>query len=81
MKIRDVTNQYNWINLMAKKQTATKGATGQKVAGSKADHSKEEMIAAFLRAGGKIQQIPTGVSGQQNMAGPKHITLGNKPNR
>jgi hypothetical protein len=41
-----------------------------------------EETAIFLKAGGKIQQIPTGVSGQVNLAGPKHIKLGNnnKPN-
>ena len=38
----------------------------------------EEQTAAFLKSGGAIQQIPTGVSGQTNLAGPKHITLGNK---
>jgi len=43
------------------------------------DLSKEEKIAAFLKAGGKIQQIPTGVSGQENSRGSKHITLGGKP--
>lgn len=31
--------------------------------------------AAFLKSGNKIQKIPTGVSGQQNVAGPKHIVL------
>ncbi len=42
--------------------------------------SIEEQTAAFLKAGGEIQQIPTGVSGQTNLSGPKHITLGNKSN-
>ncbi len=41
--------------------------------------SIEEQTQAFLEAGGKIQQIDSGVSGQQSMAGPKHISLGNKP--
>ena len=36
-----------------------------------------EETAIFLKSGGKIQQIPTGVSGQVNLAGPKHIKLGN----
>ncbi len=31
--------------------------------------------AAFLKSGKKIEKIPTGVSGQQNVAGPKHIVL------
>ena len=42
--------------------------------------SIEEQTAAFLESGGQIQQIPTGVSGQTNLSGPKHITLGNKNN-
>lgn len=40
--------------------------------------SIEEQTRAFLDAGGKITQINSGVSGQQNTAGPKHISLGNK---
>ncbi|MEA3300106.1 MAG: hypothetical protein WDA10_15500 [Porticoccaceae bacterium] len=33
---------------------------------------------AFLRAGGVIEKVKSGVSGQQNLAGPKHISLGPK---
>ncbi|MFT7560111.1 MAG: hypothetical protein ACI93R_002026 [Flavobacteriales bacterium] len=33
---------------------------------------------AFVKAGGKVNQIDSGISGQQSMAGPKHISLGNK---
>ena len=40
--------------------------------------SIEDQTKAFLESGGKIEQINTGVSGQQSIAGPKHITLGNK---
>ena len=36
----------------------------------------EKDIAAFLEAGNKIQQIPTGVSGQDAMASRKHLVLG-----
>jgi hypothetical protein len=39
--------------------------------------SIEEQTKAFLKAGGKIEQIDSGVSGQQSMAGSKQITLGN----
>lgn len=35
-------------------------------------------VAAFLKQGGEIQQIDNGVSGQKNVSGPRHITLGNK---
>tara|TARA_R110001583_G_scaffold7295_6_gene36331 strand:- start:176 stop:394 length:219 start_codon:yes stop_codon:yes gene_type:complete len=40
--------------------------------------SIQEQTAAFLKAGGEIQVINSGVSGQHNLAGPKHISLGNK---
>ncbi len=41
--------------------------------------SIEDQTRAFFKAGGKIDQIRTGVSGQVGLAGPKHISLGNKP--
>jgi hypothetical protein len=40
--------------------------------------SIEQDVAAFLSSGGKIQEIPRGVSGQVQTSGPKHINLGNK---
>lgn len=40
--------------------------------------SIQEQTKAFLGAGGEIKQISSGVSGQQSMAGPKHISIGNK---
>ena len=48
--------------------------------GISSDLTIEQQTAAFLESGGKIQQIPSGVSGQTNLSGPKHITLGNKNN-
>ena len=39
--------------------------------------SIEEQTKAFLRKGGSIEQVNTGVSGQQSMSGPRHIDLGN----
>jgi|TARA_Y100000310_G_scaffold345577_1_gene466809 hypothetical protein len=54
----------------AKKKQSTATETSQSI---------EEQTKAFLAAGGKIQHINAGVSGQQSMAGPKHISLGNKP--
>ena len=39
----------------------------------------EEHIAAFLKAGGKVQQIPSGVSGQTSTSGPRQIVLATKP--
>ncbi len=38
----------------------------------------EEQTRAFLQAGGAVEQVNTGVSGQVGIAGPKHISLGNK---
>jgi hypothetical protein len=38
----------------------------------------EDQVAAFLASGGKIQQIPLGVSGQVATSGPRHITLGKR---
>lgn len=58
-----------------------KSAAARKQAEADADSSKsiQEQTAAFLKAGGTVEVIPSGVSGQQSMApGRKHITLGNK---
>jgi hypothetical protein len=40
--------------------------------------SIQEQTARFLASGGKIQQIPLGVSGQVATSGPRHITLGKR---
>lgn len=40
--------------------------------------SIEEQTARFLANGGKVQQIPLGVSGQVATSGPRHITLGKR---
>jgi len=40
--------------------------------------SIEEQTARFIAAGGKVQQIPLGVSGQVATSGPRHITLGKR---
>lgn len=40
--------------------------------------SIEEQTARFLAGGGKIQEIPLGVSGQVATSGPRHITLGKR---
>lgn len=41
-------------------------------------NSIDDQVAAFLASGGKIQQIPLGVSGQVATSGPRHITLGKR---
>ncbi len=37
-----------------------------------------EQTAAFLKAGGKIEEVPRGVSGQTSLAARKHITISSK---
>ena len=37
-----------------------------------------EQTAAFLKSGGKVEQVPRGVSGQVSTTGKKHITISNK---
>lgn len=63
---------------MTAKQKAGNAKKKQPVA-AETSQSIEEQTNAFLKAGGKIEQINAGVSGQQSIAGPKHITLGSKP--
>lgn len=67
----------------AKKMPATRIASPKKkeppvVISSKTIAAQTE---AFLRAGGVIDKVKSGVSGQQNLVGPKHISLGSKPSR
>ena len=40
--------------------------------------SIQAQTAKFLASGGKVQQIPLGVSGQVQTSGPRHITLGKR---
>lgn len=39
--------------------------------------SIESLTEAFLKSGGKIEEVPSGVSGQQSLRGPRHIKIGN----
>jgi hypothetical protein len=48
-------------------------------AASETSLSIAEQTEAFFKSGGTINKIKSGVSGQQSVAGPKHISLGNKP--
>ncbi|SIT02657.1 hypothetical protein [Neptunomonas antarctica] len=51
-------------------------AKPKKKAATETHDSIEEQTAAFLRAGGQIQEIASGVTGQHNLAGPRQIVLG-----
>jgi hypothetical protein len=35
-------------------------------------------VAAYIKSGGKVQQIPTGTSGQTHTRGPRQIILSHK---
>ncbi|GJM11738.1 MAG: hypothetical protein DHS20C12_01410 [Pseudohongiella sp.] len=37
-----------------------------------------EHVEAFLKSGGKVQEIPSGVSGQTSTSGPRQIVLSHK---
>ena len=37
-----------------------------------------EQTAAFLKAGGKVEEVPRGVSGQTSLAARKHITISSR---
>ncbi|MBQ0757917.1 hypothetical protein [Amphritea sp.] len=53
----------------------------KKSASSETHDSIAEQTAAFLKAGGEIQQIKKGVSGQVNTSGPRQIVLGKPSGR
>lgn len=63
---------------MAKKASSSASKRAQNTS-VETRESIEEQVQAFLAAGGEIQQVPKGVSGQSNTSGPRHITLGKKP--
>ena len=50
----------------SKKQPLLSVETSQSIA---------DQTAAFLKSGGAIEKIASGVSGQQSMTGRRHITL------
>ncbi|MBU2707000.1 hypothetical protein KCM76_13480 [Zooshikella marina] len=41
----------------------------------------DEQVAAFLKSGGKVTEVPQGVSGQEPVKGRQHIVLGKKENK
>ena len=60
------------------KAATTKKKTQKQADATETSLTIEEQTAAFLKAGGKIEKIESGVSGQQSMAANKNIKLGNK---
>jgi hypothetical protein len=53
-------------------------AKASQTALEQAEDSLAAQTARFLAGGGKIQEIPLGVSGQVATTGPRHITLGKR---
>lgn len=39
-----------------------------------------EHVEAFLKGGGEVQHIPSGISGQTTTSGPRQIVLSHKSN-
>ncbi|MBJ7554593.1 hypothetical protein MSP8887_03667 [Marinomonas spartinae] len=46
-------------------------------AASETSESIEKQMQEFLARGGQINKIDSGVSGQSQLTGPRHISLGN----
>ena len=63
--------------MAATRKKTTIKKVDQEIAGTDSN-SIEKQTAAFLASGGKIQEIPSGVSGQVQTSGPRHITLGKR---
>ena len=53
-------------NTNSKRKQAVSGETHESIAAQ---------TAAFLKNGGKIDKIQSGISGQQKLTGPRHISL------
>lgn len=56
----------------------SKRSQGKAPAAVETSQSIEQLTEAFLTSGGEIEKVPTGVSGQQSIRGPRHIKIGNK---
>mgnify|MGYP006981143582 CR=1 FL=1 len=48
-------------------------------AATETSSSIDEQVKSFLEGGGAIEQIKSGVSGQESMLGQKQINLNSKP--
>ena len=65
---------------MAKKPLKTAGKKKQPAA-VETSSALEDKIKAFLDAGGKIEKVKSGVSGQPSMASPKPKPSGSKESK
>jgi len=48
-------------------------------AATETSHSIDEQVRSFLEGGGAIEQVKSGVSGQESMIGRNQINLNSKP--
>jgi len=62
-----------------KRKPTTQPAKKKQPASVETSQSIEDQTKAFFKAGGKVDYIQTGISGQQTLSGPRHISLSNKP--
>ena len=62
---------------MARKTPQSVGKQKKPAVAPETHQSIAEQTEAFLRSGNQIQEIPSGVSGQQGV-GKRHIVLGNR---
>lgn len=62
----------------AARKPTTQAAKKKQPSAVETSQSIEDQTKAFFKAGGKVDRIKTGVSGQTGLTGPRHISLGNK---
>ena len=65
------------MTIMAPKLKAP--AKKKQPAATETSNSINDQVKAFLEAGGAIEQVKSGVSGQESMLGQKQINLNSKP--
>jgi len=70
----DVFNRANRMTAPAKKKVGKK----KPPTALETSESIAAQTAAFLDAGGQVEQVKRGISGQEPMAGRKHITYAKK---
>lgn len=59
-------------------EVAQMAAKRKAAAAAQTSESIEDQTAAFLKGGGKVEEVPRGVSGQTSLVARKHITISSK---
>jgi len=68
-KCLKLTGSFKEVEQMAAKKKAAAAQTSESI---------EDQTAAFLKGGGKVEEVPRGVSGQTSLVARKHITISSK---